>query len=336
MTAKRLATIIAVLVLALQLAAAGSARAEAGEVRLARQYGLSYLPLIVMEQQQLVEKYALKAGLRDVRVNWYTLGSGAAMNDALLSRSIDFASGGVAPMITIWAKTKGNVRGLAALDAIPIFLNTTNQSVKGVADLGDRDRIALPAVKVSIQAVVLQMAAARQYGDASYDRFDHLTVAMKHPDAMTALLSGKSEITGHVTSPPFMFQELKNRRVHTVLNSFDLLGGPHTFDIVWTTGDFYRRNPKLAKAVLDALDEAVAFIRKNPRGAAELYLKAEKSSEPISEVLSIIGNRNVGYSTTPVRTKVFADFLYRTGAVKLKANDWKDLFLPLIHDRKGS
>jgi NitT/TauT family transport system substrate-binding protein len=39
--------------------------------------------------------------------------------------------------------------------------------VKTIADFSDKDRIALPAVTVSVQARILQMAAAKQWGTAS-------------------------------------------------------------------------------------------------------------------------------------------------------------------------
>ncbi|ACH38744.1 ABC transporter, periplasmic substrate-binding protein, putative [Citrifermentans bemidjiense Bem] len=324
------------LLLLLALFTASVARAEVKEVRFAKQYGLSYLPLIVMEQQKLVEKHAKAAGLGQLKASYATLGSGAAMNDALLSGSIDYASGGVAPMLTIWGKSRGEVRGVAALDTIPIYLNSVNPSVKGVKDLSDKDKIALPAVKVSIQAVLLQMAAAKAFGANEYDRLDRLTVSMKHPDAMAAILSGRSEVTGHLASPPFMFQELKDKRVRTVVNSYDVLGGPHTFDLVWATKKFHDENPKTYRAVLAALDEAVAYIGKNKRAAAELYLKASGSKEPISEVYEILSRQPVHYTTTPLKVSAFADFMNRTGSLKEKPKGWKDLFFPEIHGKKGS
>ena len=238
--------------------------------------------------------------------------------------------------MVLWAKSGGNVKGLAALDTSPLFLNTTNPGVRSIRDFSDRDRIALPAVKVSIQAIVLQMAAAKAFGAENYARLDKLTVSMKHPDAMAALLSGKSEITGHLTSPPFMFQELDDKRVRTVLNSYDVLGGPHTFNVIGTTRAFYDANPKVVRAVLAAIEEADEFIRKNRKPAAELYLKASGSKESLNDLLSQLNNSQLGYSTTPTNVGKFAEFMHRTGTIKVKPQSWKDLFFPLVHDRKGS
>lgn len=328
--------ILTALFLILSLADAAVARAEVKEVRFARQYGLSYLPLIVMEQQKLVEKHAKAAGLGEVKASYATLGSGAAMNDALLAGSIDYASGGVAPMLTLWGKTRGEVKGVAALDTIPIYLNSVNPAVKGVKDLSEKDKIALPAVKVSIQAVLLQMAAAKAFGQAEYDRLDRLTVSMKHPDAYAALVSGRSEVTGHLASPPFMFQELKDKRVRTVVNSFDLLGGPHTFDLIWASRKFHDANPKTYRAVLAALNEAVTYIEKNKRAAAELYVRGSGSKESVEEVYEMLSNQPVHYTTTPLKVTAFADFMNRIATLKEKPKGWKDLFFSEIHGTKGS
>src|SRR5690349_19433739 len=240
----RYARIATALVAAVALA--GAARAEMSEIKVAQQYGISYLPLMIMEEQKLIEKYAKEEGL-DVKVGWAKFAGGNVMNDALLSDSLQFASGGVGPMVTLWARTRGNldVKGVAAINSMPLFLNTRNPNVKSIKDFTDKDRIALPAVKVSIQAVTLQMAAEKAFGEGQQNRLDALTVTLSHPDAQTALLSGQSEITAHFGSPPFQYQQLEKPAIHTVLNSYDVLGGPATFNVVWTTSKFRSENPKL-------------------------------------------------------------------------------------------
>jgi len=324
------------LALALMIAAVVPARAEVSEVRLAKQYGLSYLPLIVMEENRLIEKHAKKAGLGDIKVSWATFGSGSVMNDALLSGSVDFASGGVAPLLKIWEKTDGKVKGVAAIDSIPIYLNSNNPAVRSIKNLTDKERIALPAVKVSIQAVTLQMAAAKVYGQNNYNRLDRLAVSMKHTDAMAALLSGKSEVTAHLASPPFMFQELEDPRVHTILNSFELLGGPHTFDVVWAHKRFIDSNPRTYAAVFAALEEAITIINRDKRAAAEQYVKASRSKESVDVIFGYLTKQPLSYTTTPLNITKFSDFMYRTGSIKTRPKNWKDLFFPNVHGKQGS
>lgn len=311
-------------------------RAEVKEVRLAKQYGLGYLPLIIMEEHRLIEKHAKAAGLGDIKVSWATLGGGGAVNDALLSGSVDYIASGVAPLVVLWDKSKGAVKGVSSLISTPNYLNTNNPAVKTIRDFTDKDRIGLPTVKVSIQAIILQMAAAKEFGQEHYAKLDKLTVTMKHPDAMAALLSGKSEITGHLTSPPFMFQELDDKRVRTVFSSYDVLGGPHTFNVFTTTKAFHDKNPKTYAAVFAALEEAIAYINKNKRPAAEIYQKASKTKESLDDLIKQINHPTVSYTTTPLNISRFSDFMYRTGTIKTKANSWKDLFFPNVHGKQGS
>ena len=145
---------------ACSLAVLAPARADMSEIHVSRQYGISYLPLMIMEDQKLIEKHAKAAGV-DVKVDWSKFASGAVMNDALLSGNLQFVSGGVAPFTTLWAKTRGNldVKGVSAINSMPLYLVTNNPNVKTIKDFTEKDKIALPAVKVSIQAVTLQMAA---------------------------------------------------------------------------------------------------------------------------------------------------------------------------------
>ena len=229
------------LLIALALAfVAGAARAET--VRVAQQYGISYLPLMVMRDAKLLEAEGRARGL-DLTTEWLTFTGGTPINEALISGNLDFASGGVGPMLTIWAKTRSNLRvkGVAALNAMPLWLNTSNPAVKTIADFTDKDRIGLPAVKVSIQAVVLQMAAQQAFGKGKENRLDALTVSMGHPDAFAALMGGRTEIDAHFGSAPYMYEELKDKRIHRVLNSYDVLGGPHTFNVVLDDGALSRR-----------------------------------------------------------------------------------------------
>lgn len=328
--------VTAATLLAVFTANVAPALAEVKEVRLAKQYGLGYLPLIIMEEQRLIEKHAKAAGLGDIKVTWATLGGGGAVNDALLSGSVDYISSGVAPLVVLWAKSNGAVKGVSALISTPNLLNTNNPAVKSIRDLTGKDRIALPTVKVSIQAIILQMAAAKEFGQENFAKLDKLTVSMKHPDAMAALLSGKSEVTGHLTSPPFMFQELDDKRVRTVLNSYDVLGGPHTFNVFTTTNAFHNNNPKTYAAVFAALEEAITFINKNKRAAAGIYQKASKTKESIDDLVREINQPTVAYTTTPKNVGKFADFMYRTGTIKVKAKSWKDLFFSNVHGTKGS
>ena len=314
-----------------------AARGEMSEIKVAQQYGISYLPLMLMEDEKLIEKHAKAAGL-DVTVGWAKFAGGNVMNDALLSNSVQFASGGVAPLVTLWARTKGNldVKAVSAINSMPLYLNTRNPSVKTLKDFTDKDRIALPAVKVSIQAVTLQMAAEKAFGEGQYARLDPLTVTMSHPDAQTALLSGQSEVNAHFSSPPFQYQQLQKPGIHTVLNSYDVLGGPATFNVVWTTSKFRSENPKLYDAFVKALDEATAQINNDRKAAAEAYLRISKDKATVAEILAMLNDPGIVYTTTPQNVMKYVDFMFKVGVVKVRPDSWKDLFFPNIHGAAGS
>src|SRR3954453_18307889 len=201
-TAILLASVIALL--------AGAAAAQ--EVRLARQFSMGYLQFNVMEHEKLLEKHAAALGLKDVKITWATFNGPDAMNNALISDSVDIVAGGVPGLLTLWNRTRGTaneVKGISALSSQPFLLNTRSDNIKSIADLKDSDRIAVPAVKVSVQAVTLQMAAAKLHGQANYGKYDPLTVSMSPPDATIALLSGSGEVNNVFSVPPFQFQQLE-------------------------------------------------------------------------------------------------------------------------------
>jgi NitT/TauT family transport system substrate-binding protein len=327
---------LAALTVALIIVGVPGARAETDTVRVAKQFGISYLPITVMEERKLIEKHAKAAGLGDIKIEWSRLSAGAPMNEALISGSLDFASGGVGPLITIWVRTKGNmnVKGVSAINSMPLYLNTINPDVKAIKDLSDKDKIALPAVKVSIQAVTLQMAAEKMLG--KYDALDRLTVSMSHPDGMSAMMSGRSEITAHFSSAPFQYQQLEDARVRRVLSSYEVLGGPATFNTIWTTSQFRERNPKTYKAFLGALEESMALIGGNKREIAELWIKAENSKLPQEFVEKILNDPENVFTTTPQNVMKYAEFMYKVGSIKEMPASWKELFFPDIHDKQGS
>lgn len=309
---------------------ATSAFAELKELTISKQYGLSYLPLIVLEEKKLIEKYALNDGLGDVKVNWATFGGGAIANDALLSGNAQIVGGGNGPFIRLWDKTKGKVKALAALNESPIVFVSNNPNVKSVKDLTQKDKIALPAAKVSVQALLLQIATAKEFGIKSYDKFDHLTVSLKNPDAYAAVTSGNSEITGHIGLEPYSTLELQNPNIHQVFNSFEVIGSPHTTNLIWTTDDFYKQNPKLSKAVISALNEANKWIIENHDEAVTLYLESYKSKES-PELISKVLKDSITFNTKPKENiTIFSDFLYDVGATKLKPSSWQELFFDAV------
>ncbi|WP_416053171.1 ABC transporter substrate-binding protein [Cupriavidus basilensis] len=318
---------VVALTLAAGMAATGAAHAE-GKIRIAEQFGVVYLLLNVARDQQLIEKQGKQQGV-DVKVEWTQLSGGAAVNDALLSGAIDIAGAGVGPLLTVWDRTHGkqNVKGVASLGNFPYYLVSNNPKVKTIADFTDKDRIALPAVSVSVQSRVLQLAAAKQWGDKEFNRLDKWTVAVPHPDAAAAIIAGGTEISGHFGNPPFQEQELAgNPNARIVLNSYDVLGGPSSATVLYATEKFRNDNPKTYRAFVDALAEAARFATANPEAAADLYIRVNKAKIDRALLVKILKNPQVQFKVAPQNTFALAAFMHRVGAIRNQPKSWQDYF----------
>jgi NitT/TauT family transport system substrate-binding protein len=330
----QLAVAVSLAILALPACASAPARAEAGEVRLARQYGIPHLAMAIMDQLQLVQKQARKAGLEDLKVSWQRFSDGPGMNEALISGNLDIANGGLTALIVLWDKSRGAYVGLSALSSMPAVLMTRDPGIKSVKDFKDTDRIALVS-RVSIQAIILRMLAAQAFGADHFAQLDHLTVPLPHPDAVGAMLSGRTEITAHFTAAPYYQQETA-AGLHRALDSYPLLGGPATYSVVWASKKFIEHNPKITRAVLAAIDEATEIINSDPRRAAAAIIKADHSSMDVAQVEHMIEDSDNVFTTTPQNVMKFVKFMTDTGTVTQPAHSWKDLFSALIATRPGS
>jgi len=329
----------AVAAIALTAFAAAGARAEVSEVRISHGFGVLYLPLMVMENEKLLEKQARAAGLGEVRAAYAVLDGGNVINDAMLSGALDIASIGVAGFMTLWAKAKDNpaleIRGLSGMSSSSLYLMTRNPNVRSLKDFTDRDRIAVPGIKTSLPAVILHMAAAKELGDANYSKLDPITVGLSHPEALTVLLSGKGEVNSHMASPPFSYIEDSTPGLHRVFNSVDVLGNI-TLDMTYTSRRFFEANPKLCAAFIAAMNEANALIAKDRKRAAEIYLAVSKQKSSVDEIVRILSDPNSKFSTVPDGTMKYAEFMFRVGTIKAKPASWKDLFFPPILGAEGS
>ncbi|HEY2900729.1 MAG TPA: ABC transporter substrate-binding protein [Polyangia bacterium] len=315
-------------VVALLLAAVvGSpVHAEVTEVKITKQPGVNYLPMVLVEQNKLLEKTAKEAGLGDIKVTWITFKSGGAATDALLAGSVDLVTSGGTNLLLLWDKTKGDVKGVAGEAATPMLLLTRNDKIRTLKDFTAADKIALPTVKVSTQAIVLQMAAEKYLGEKDRSKLDSLTVTMGHPDAQIALASGVSEVNSHFSLEPYQTLEQKLPGVRAIVKSTDVLGGPASNGVVFTTTKFHDTNPKLIGALIKAMNEANELAAKDKKKAAEIYLGATKEKLSVDDLVEILKNPSVKYSTTPWGTMKFADFMFKVGILKTKPANWKDVY----------
>lgn len=321
---------------ALAVAIGTTLPAQAVDLRIAKQPGLTYLPTIIMEENKLIEKHALALGVKDLNVSWRMFNSGASFNDSLISGNIDMAVAGTTNLILLWSKTKGAIKGYAGVGAIPLTLLTRNPDVKTVADFAGADRIAVPTVKLSSQAIVLQMAAEKALGLPGRDRINALTVSMGHPDAVIAMQNKSAQITSHFTMSPYTEMEMREPGVRKILTSNDVLGGPMSIAIIFGSVKFHDKNPKVVLALNAALDEALAMIEKDKSAAATVYLTATKEKATVAEMVDMLNAPDMLYSKTPVGTMQMANYFAHAGYIDRAPTDWKDMFFAETHKLSGN
>jgi NitT/TauT family transport system substrate-binding protein len=326
---------------ALLLAAPGLAAAgEIQELKIPKGAGgIGFLPLLVMEQQKTVEKHAAQLGHKNLSVTFVNIGGPAVVNDALLSGAAQVVAAGPPAFLLTWDRTREStqIMGVAAMSSLPMYLNTTNPKIKALRDVTEKDKMAVTAVKVSIPAIIMQMAARKEFGDKETFRYDRYTVGLPHPDGVAAMLSGISEINLHFTSPPFVARELKDPRVRTILSTDDVMGGSTTFTMLYTTKKFRDENPVTYKAIVRGLKDAIDYINRDKRGAAQVYFDSiGGKGETIEEIMTTLSDPKNVLTMVPQNTLKYAQFMHEIGSLKNKAASWKDFFFPEVHDLAGN
>jgi len=324
--------------LTLSVVTPNAARAEANEVRFAIQFAFTYLQINVMKHQNLVQKHAAALGIPDVKVSFAVFNGGDAMNDALLSNAVDFVGGGVPAMLYLWDKTRGTpqeVRGVSALGYFELLLNTRAAHIKSIKDFKDGDKIAVPAVKVSGQALILEMAAAKEWGFENWERLDKYTVAVSSPDQAAGMLANNPAFETSYSAPPFTLLQLKNPNVRTILKSRDIVGDA-TSSVWWSTKRFHDANPKLYQAVINATKEAQTVVEKDLPLAIKYFIADSGTKSTVDELVAMLRQPGFGYHIAPQGFMIYADFLHKIGRIKNKPASWKDMFFSEIHDLNGS
>lgn len=331
-------TISSLLLSATALAVTQVAQAQPKQdLSITRQNGILYLPTHIMEKQKLIEKQAAALGVPNLNVDWRTFNGGGAQTDALLAGGVDIVNTGVGNLLLLWDRTKGGVKGVIPISAQPLLLITRDPKIKSLNDIGPQDKIAVPTVKVSTQAILLQMAASKQYGAENITKFDANTVQLGHPDAAAALSIAGHEVASHFSAPPFQYLELKSvPGARAILRSTDIIGGPLTQGTFFTTTKFADANPKLIEALKAATIEAITFIRKDPRASLEIYKEITKDKTSLDDLVELMKQPGMmDFSVNPHGTMKFATHMHKTGTLKTMPTAWSDFFLPSSKDLKG-
>jgi NitT/TauT family transport system substrate-binding protein len=330
---------IAALTLAL-LASISTAYADTGKMASAYQNGLTYYPIMLMEANHTFEKHAKALGIKDAEGKYFKMGGPGAVIDAMNSDTVQCGSVGANSVTLLYVKTRGAFKLVSSLSYMPIFLNSSNPAIVKIEDYKDKEgnRIPMPTQFTSVQAEVFHMAQAKAFGIKNYNILDRLTQTMPHPDAMGQLISGRTEINNHFTSPPYQYQELKEGKgkIHRVLSSYDVLG-KSTFVTEMCSVKFEKENPTTMKAFTEALLEELNWINTHKEEAAKKYIELSKTKESYEEVLSQLNDKDIEFNPTPLGIEKYSKFMKETGVIKAdKAPTLKEMSFPFPHNLKGN
>ena len=304
-------------------------------LRLGVQPELPSLPVIIAAERGFLVARAKEAGLGQGTVTLQKLSGAAAVSEALIAGRVDASVLGATALLGTWDKTKGreNVRALLPLTTLDVTLFTNRAEVKSLADFREPDRIAVPAA-ASPQAIIIRMAAETLPPEKRAE-IERLLVIMPHPEAMAALLAGN--VAGYVASQPGAGLLARNGKMHALIASKDVLGGEEvTGAVVAAAGSFVDSNPSAARAIVAALEDAIAFIRSNPGEAADIYVRSQASDVARADILAQITDGSMVYLTVPSGFERFGRFMAKAGLIANAPASWKDVFFPLLHDRRGS
>jgi NitT/TauT family transport system substrate-binding protein len=326
----------ATVALTLATAGPGVANAEVSEVRIVAQNGSNYLPLFVMQGQQLVEKQLAAKGLASTTVVWTKLAGPSAIIDSFLAGAVHFSGQGVPSTALIWDRTRNGIgaKAVSAMVASNIWLMTRKPELKSLRDLTDKDRIALPSVKTSAQALFLWSAAEKEFGAGQWGRLDHLTVSLPHPDAMAAVLNPSGDITMHAATSPYADLERK-AGLHAIIDLYAVEGGPVTGLNFVSTEQFRKANPITYAAVAAAYDEAIAWVNADKRRAAQFYLDISKEKMSLDDLAQILMAPDYIFGKTPRGVGAALSLMYKTGTLKSKPQSWKDMYFPETQQLSG-
>lgn len=231
-------------------------------LRLAMQYGMQYAPVYVMKEMGYLQQL-----LPGATLEWDQLAGGSAMNDALISGSLDVAFMGIPPALI--AIDKGATYRVACGICVPPaeLMVSADSGITSLSDLNKAGvTIAVPSIG-SVQDIMLSIACRDQLGDGSA-LSDNL-VAMGNSDAYAAFQTGS--VTAHFASMPYIAYEEADGMT-SILSADDCGGGA---SIVCVCTEDIHENEAVYSAILEALQEAVDLINSQSDGVLQIVASNE-------------------------------------------------------------
>jgi NitT/TauT family transport system substrate-binding protein len=78
------------------------------------------------------------------------------------------------------------------------------------------------------------------------------------------------------------------------------------------------------------------MLKNDPRGMAEVYIKADHLNFPLDFVEKMLRDPQNVWELAPRNSMKFAEFQNKIGLIKTKPASWKDYYASAIHDLQGS
>lgn len=243
-------------------------------LNIAYQYGLAYAPLIIMQEQNLIETAYENATGNTVHVEWTQMSSGPDINTGISSGSIDVGFMGVAPAITGVVKDVG-YKIFTNLSGQEHGLMTNDDSINSIEDLIDSpNQVALVNIG-SIQHIILAKTLAALGFEPH--ALDANIVAMKHPDGMTSLETGN--VSCHLTTNPYIYSEREEADLHELTEVANTWSKEDSFIVGVAAETLYDEDPELYAALCEAVRNAIDYINNNMEDAAKITCDYNGNSE---------------------------------------------------------
>lgn len=306
--------------------------AGAEELKVAAGVGILFAPLHVMKEAQLLEKHAKAEGI-ELELSFLSFPSGSAVTDALLSGNVDIVGAGLSNALLLWSRTKGQVKSIAAVSGTESILVTKDPQVRTLADFKPTNRISVTSLKVSNQAIYLQMALDREFGDAK--KFDPMMVQLGFVDATQAMMVPNGAIDTMFAGPPYYQKLLAQDGYHAVLSTLDV-AGPTTNLMAFSTSRWHDAHPAEVKVFLAALAEAQEIINTDPNRAAELYLASTGEKIAPDEFAAMLSDDGNVFQSLPMGTHQTASFMAKTGLISEAPASWRDYFFADLQSVPGA
>ncbi len=290
-------------------------------LNLAYQYGLSYAPAVIAQDQKYIEDAYNKATGGTLTITWNQMSSGADINTAIAAGELDGGFMGGAPAIT------GVTKGLG----YKIFTNLSGQehgmmsndpSISSLGDLiGSDKQIALVNIG-SIQHIILGKALSENGYDAH--ALDANIVAMKHPDGKAALESGV--VSCHLTSSPYIFAEKENPDLHEIKEVSEAYKTDYSFIVGIASEDLYNNKPEVYKALCDGIQAGMDLLNSDPEKAAAITCELDGNTPDVE--LDYI--KKGAYSAETNKLFELASFMYANDFLDNDPVSYENLVFPNV------